>query len=134
MHLQVWVTLSSTMRDVCSLLLVSLLLSPAAAAYATLFSRTGPTSLFSATGLSTHSTGLRDDLEAQCPAPELPTRLDVAAPPRALPKRSASDGDDESRADPLGLWTPPTAPGGPQGPNIYKLNQVRACTPSSLLP
>lgn len=97
-----------------------------AAGYARLrpmpFSPIKASSTFSGANLGIHAT-LADD---QCPA-DLPTSYDVAAPPHALPKRGM-DGDDGSdrEADPLGLWMPPSAPKGPGGPNIFKLNQGRA--------
>ena len=86
------------------------------------FSSPITTSPFSATGLAPHAT-FADD---QCPAEGLPNRLDVAAPPRAMPKRSPDGGDGPDREDPFGLWTPPMSPKPPQGPNIFKLNQGRA--------
>ena len=108
-------------------LLLAVVLAAPAAGYATLFN--APTakgvSPFSAAGLATHSTGILDE-QQQCPAaPDLPTRLDIAAPERALPKRAApTEGGDGPTKDPLGLWAPPP-PSGPKGPSVFKLNQVR---------
>jgi len=109
-------------------LLLAVVLAAPAAGYATLFN--APTakgvSPFSAAGLATHSTGILDE-QQQCPAaPDLPTRLDIAAPERALPKRAApTEGGDGPTKDPLGLWAPPP-PSGPKGPSVFKLNQGRA--------
>merc|ERR1719440_333310 len=104
-----------------------LLFAPSVAAYAAPFSPASRGFPLSADALSTHASGLLPDA-AQCPAPavDLPSRLDISAPPRALPKRGSSGDDEKKRVDPLGLWTPPVAPGGPKGPNVYQLNKGRA--------
>jgi hypothetical protein len=48
-------------------------------------------------------------------------KLDVAAPPRALPKPSSGPP-----SDPLGLWKAPKKSTGPHGPNLFELNRGRA--------
>merc|ERR1719440_988948 len=58
-----------------------------------------------------------------CKPVEVPTRLEVAAEPRAMPKKAAEGEAQE--IDPLGLWTPPK-PNKPKGPNVYTLNLGRA--------
>ena len=87
--------------------------SPDAAATTT----TPAASPFSAVGVIAHSTGYYAPEEFDvCPA-----TLDIAAPPRATPKQKAKDGAVDK--DPLGLWAPPSGPGGPRGPSVFKLNQ-----------
>ena len=60
-------------------------------------SATCPASPFNAEGVVPHATGYSED------PPHL-ERLDVASPPRALPKKTGGAGSPS--ADPLGLWAP----------------------------
>jgi len=107
-----------------------LVLAVGASAYSKLLApasprTTAPASPFSALSLTTHATGVTDH---QCSAPRegLPARLEVAAPPRASPKRVSPGGGDDDSNDPLGLWAPPSGPRGPKGPSVFTLNQGRA--------
>jgi len=77
--------------------------------------------LFSAASLTLSSTFETEENQPEA----MPTRLEVAAPPRALPKLKNDDSSPDP-VDPISdLWTP-KAPKGPKGPSVFKLNQGRA--------
>ena len=92
------------------------------------------TPLFSGSGLVSHATYSAGDDDTCSKPVEVPTRLEVAAEPRAMPKKAAEGEAQE--IDPLGLWTPPK-PNKPKGPNVYTLNlgahSLHPPTPSFLL-
>ena len=80
------------------------------------------TPLFSGSGLVSHATYSAGDDDTCSKPVEVPTRLEVAAEPRAMPKKTEGEAQE---IDPLGLWTPPK-PNKPKGPNVYTLNLGRA--------